>query len=364
MSIKKYKNIKKTIYFSEYSKYNENNNGNTVIEFYNYFHEFPRGRTEDVMFKIGIVGAGIIAKPHKGAVLKHPEAELVAICDIAEEKAQELAVDTDARIYKDYKEMAEKEELDAVILNLPHFLHKPVTVYFLERGVAVLVEKPMANTVEECEEMAAAAKRTGTVLAVGHLQRYFECYKEIKRIMADGRYGNLCCVTETRNIDYFTNRPAWFLKKETAGGGIVMNYCAHTLDKMFYLLDDTKVQRICANVGNRLNDADIEAHAQVLMKMENGVSLSFSYCSSRLDYSYETIFYFTDGIAKVTGGVHLWVAQKGKPFERVDLDYKKVTIEEQFEEFVKLLKGEPANIVDAEMGKRVISVIEEIFRQG
>ena len=316
------------------------------------------------MFKIGIVGAGIIAKPHKVAVLKHPETELVAICDIALEKAEELAQETDARIYADYKDMAEKEELDAVILNLPHFLHKPVTVYFLDKGISVLVEKPMANTVEECEAMAEAAKRSGAILAVGHLQRYFECYKEIKKIIQDGRFGNLCCITETRNIDYFHNRPAWFLKKETAGGGIVMNYCAHTLDKMFYLLDDTKVTRICANVGNRFNDADIEGHAQVLMKMENGVSLSFSYCSAKLDYSYETMFYFADGIAKVTGGVYLWLAQKGKPFERVELDYKKVPIEEQLDEFVKLLKGEPANIVDAEAGKHVISVIEEIFRQG
>lgn len=316
------------------------------------------------MFKIGIVGAGIIAKPHKVAVMKHEETELVAICDIAEDKARELAEETDARVYADYKVMAENEELDAVILNLPHFLHMPVTVYFLERGVSVLVEKPMANSVKECEMMAEAAKKSGAILAVGHLQRYFECYKEIKKIMNEGRFGKLCCVTETRNIDYFTNRPAWFLKKETAGGGIVMNYCAHTLDKMFYLLDDAKITKIAANVGNRINDADIEGHAQVLIKMDNDVSLSFSYCSARNDYHYETMFYFTDGVAKVVGGVYLWLAQKGKPFERIDLDYKKVPIEEQLDEFVKLLKGEPANIVDAEAGKRVISVIEEIFRQG
>ena len=316
------------------------------------------------MFKVGIVGAGIIAKPHKLAVIKHPEAELVAICDIVEEKAKELAQETQARVYTDYKEMAEKEELDAVILNLPHFLHMPVTVYFLDRKIAVLVEKPMANSVDECEKMAEAAKRNATVLAVAHPQRYYECYKELKRIIQDGRYGKLCSATETRNIDYFTDRPAWFLKKETAGGGIVMNYCAHTLDKMFYLLDDTKITRICANIGNRINDADIEGHAQVLLKMENGISLSFSYCSSRLDYSYETMFYFTDAVAKIHHGVHLWIATKGSPFRRVELDYDKSVIEEQFFEFVKLLKGEKANIVDPESGKRVISVIEEIFRQG
>ena len=316
------------------------------------------------MFKIGIVGAGIIGEPHKEAVMNHPEAELVAICDIVEEKAKALAQETQARVYTDYKEMAEKEELDAVILNLPHFLHMPVTVYFLDRKIAVLVEKPMATSVDECEKMIEASKRNGVALAVGHPQRYYDCNKELKRIIEDGRYGNLCSVTELRNIDYFNNRPAWFLKKETAGGGIVMNYCGHTLDTIFYLLDGADIKSLYANVGNRLNDADIEAHAQVLVKMDNDISLSFSYCSSRLDYSYETMFYFTDAVAKIHHGVHLWIATKGSPFRRVELDYDKSVIEEQFFEFVKLLKGEKANIVDPVNGKRIVSVIQDIFAKG
>lgn len=315
------------------------------------------------MYKIGIVGAGIIAEDHKVAVVNHPESELVAVCDIAIEKAQSLVAGTDARVYADYKDMAENEELDAVILNLPHFLHMPVTVYFLDRGVSVLVEKPMAITVEECEMMDAAAKRSGAKLAVGHLQRYFVCNREAKRIIDEKCFGELCQMTETRNIDYFTNRPAWFLDKKKAGGGIVMNYCAHTLDKLFYFVD-SPVVRVCANVGNKLNDADVEAQCQVLLRLENGVSASFSYCSSRLDYYYETILYFTDGIIKIINGTVIWVAQKGRPFEKVELDYKRSAINDQFVDFIKLLNGEENEIVDAERGKQVIAVIEEIFRDG
>lgn len=315
------------------------------------------------MFKIGIVGAGIIAPPHKRAVLNHPDAELVAVCDIDISKARALCEGTNAVAYEDYKTMASEIPLDAVILNLPHYLHCPVAVYFLERGISVLVEKPMANSARECEAMADAAKRSGAKLAVGHLQRYYECYREIKRIIADGRLGELCQITETRNTDYFTGRPEWFLDKERSGGGIVMNYCAHTLDKLFFLID-SKVTRVCANVGNRLNDKNVEAQAQVLLRFDCGISAALSYCASRIDTSYETVFYFTDGIARVESGVYLSLSQKGKPFERVELDYKTPAIAKQFAEFVKLLEGGEADIADCDYGARVIDVIEEIFRVG
>lgn len=312
------------------------------------------------MYKIGIVGAGIISGQHKTAVLKHNECELCAICDIDILKAQELAEGTDANVYTDYKEMAEKEVLDAVILNLPHFLHRDVTVYFLEKKINVLVEKPMALNAKECEEMGEAEKASGAILAIGHLQRYFDCYRELKKIIDEEHLGKLCQITEVRNINYFANRPAWFLEKAKAGGGIVMNYCAHTLDKLFYLIG-SDVEKIYANVDNKLNSADIEAQAQVLLKMKNGVSASLSYCGSRINYMYETLFYFTDGVAKVENGKYLSVIVKGKE-ERLDLNYEKVAIEDQFNEFVKLLNGEEADIVRTPYAKKIIEIIEEILK--
>ena len=98
------------------------------------------------MFKIAIVGAGLIGKVHSDAIFSNPECELVAVCDVNEEKAKEIAEKHDAKCYADYKKMADEAEMDVVILNLPHFLHCEVTVFFLEKGINVLVEKPMANT--------------------------------------------------------------------------------------------------------------------------------------------------------------------------------------------------------------------------
>lgn len=313
------------------------------------------------MFKIGIVGAGIIAVQHKEAIVKHAETELSAVCDIDISKAKKCAEGTAAAVYADYKLMAEKERLDAVIINLPHFLHKDASVFFLERGINVLCEKPMAISTAECAAMKAAAKKSGAKLVIGHMQRYQPAHRELKKIIDEKRLGELCLVTETRNIDYFHNRPAWFLDKAKAGGGIVMNYCAHTLDKLFYLLG-TEVKSVRANVANKINGENIEAQAQVLLELGNSVSAALSYCASRINYSYETVFYFSDGVAKIENAKLLYTAKKDEQFSLSELDYDASPMEVQFGEFVKLLAGERADVSTADFGMQVISVIEEILK--
>ena len=315
------------------------------------------------MKRIGIVGAGIIGASHKAAIMKNSDCCLAAVCDVVIEKAKELTVDTDIPVYADYKEMAENVELDAVILNLPHFLHKEVTIYFLEKRIAVLVEKPMANTVEECDAMIAAANRTGTPLAVGHVQRYFAAYRAIREMIAGEKLGKLCLITESRNIYYFAeSRPKWFLDKQKAGGGITMNYGAHSIDKLLYTTGVT-IEKISANSNNFLNNADVEAAAQILLKLSNGASVTLSYSGCYAPYMEEVIFYFTEGVAKVCGYRELWVSEKGGKFERVELDYTKLELEEQLTEFLKLLKGQDSEIADPQFGRDVIRFLEEAFHQ-
>ena len=314
------------------------------------------------MFRFGMVGAGAIGSYHKTALLAHPECELTAVCDIVEENARIIAEDIGARVYTDYKKMQEAEQLDAVILNLPHFLHKEVSLYFLERKVAVLVEKPMALNVKECDEMMAAAEKTNTVFAIGHVQRYMECYRKVKELYEGGELGKFCAMTEVRNCDYFTNRPRWFVQKAKSGGGIVMNYCAHTLDKMFYTLG-VEVEKVTAYGTNFLNDEDVEATAQVLLQLKGGASAAFTFSGCKVPNQYETNFYFTKGAAKIEAGNYLWLSKNGEPFQRIDLDYDKEFMPAQLVEFVKLLKGEENEMVTPAYGREVIRVLDEVFAQ-
>lgn len=314
------------------------------------------------MIRIGMVGAGAIGKEHKAAIDKNNDCELTAVCDLFFEKARELASGTKEHVYTDYIEMQSQEKLDAVILNLPHFLHKDVSIYFLEQGVTTLIEKPMANTVAECEEMISAAKRTGTPLAVGHVQRYYACYRELRRMFCTGELGSLCSVTETRNTDYFTNRPKWFLNKEQAGGGILMNYGAHTLDKVMYVTGLVP-EKVTALGNNFLTDDAVEATAQVLVQFSNGVSGAFSYCGCHVPRQYDTYFYFTNGVAWIEDGCILWISKGKEPLKRIELDYNESIIDCQLREFIKLVRGEPNEMATPEYGKVVIAALESAFRQ-
>jgi predicted dehydrogenase len=314
------------------------------------------------MIRIGVVGAGIIGASHKKAILGNSECILAAACDLDVEKARAMAEGTDARVYTDYRVMAESEELDAVILNLPHFLHAPVSVYFLEKGIAVLVEKPMANTVAECDEMIAASKKSGAPLAVGHVQRYFNAYRALREIIASGKLGKLCQITETRNINYFPNRPAWFLDKKKAGGGIIMNYGAHTLDKVFYATG-LEVESVAAAGNNFLTDDTVEATAQMLVRFCGGVSGVFSYSGTHGPSYYQTDFYFTDGVVRITkGGAELWIAEGPTPLTKVELEPHDL-FRDQLAEFVKLMRGESSEVVTPDYGRRVIKVLEDAVSQ-
>lgn len=315
------------------------------------------------MLKIGVVGAGIISNSHINAIKSNDECCLVAITDIVLDRAKELAEKNNVSYYTDYKEMCKSEKLNAVILNLPHYLHCEVSVYFLNKGIHVLVEKPMANTVEECDKMIDAAKKNNVKLAVGHIQRFFSSTIKVKEIIENETYGKLCMITEVRNIFYFNeNRPKWFLSKEKAGGGIVMNYMAHTLDKIFYLIGN-KVTQVSSNCANFLDGYTVEGNAQILLKLENHLSANITFCGYNIPGFHETAYYFSNGVVKVTDENSIWVSQNNE-FVKVELSENIRPFQNQLAEFLKLTNDKPSNIVKAQYAKEIIEVIEKIYEVG
>lgn len=311
------------------------------------------------MFKIGMVGAGAIGRSHKRAIDENPDCTLVAVCDINEENSAMVAEGTDAKIYDDYKKMAEEETLDVVIINLPHFLHKDVSICFLEKGINVLVEKPMANTKAECDEMTAAAEKSGALLVVGHVQKYYDCYRVLRDMIKEGRFGKLCSITEERNQDYFPNRPAWFLDKKQSGGGIITNFGAHTLDKVMYTAD-VEIEDIYAVGNNFMTDHDVAASVQLLVKFTGGISGAFTYCGTHVKSRYETNFYFTDGIAQIRNGQELWISENKGDFVKIEgLRTAGILISAQLEELVKLLQGKESEIVRTDYATQIVDALEK-----
>lgn len=311
------------------------------------------------MFKIGIVGAGIIAKSHAEAIRRNQECTVVAVADIAVEKASEIAAPFDAAVYTDYHELCKKSDLDAVIINLPHFLHCEATCFFLENKVNVYVEKPMAMNVEECDKMIAVAKENNVFLGVGHVQQYTEAHRCLKKMIQSEELGKLLRVTEVRNANYFAGRPAWFLDKERSGGGIVMNLGAHTLDKLYYLTDST-LEDVCSIYTNKVNDYSIEEGAQILGRLSCGASVVCSYTGTTGGTTYETMFYFEKGVARVIASEKLSVYRNDQWEELVNSGGN--MFDKGIQALVKALKGEKSDITTAEHARAVIQGIMKVYQ--
>lgn len=313
------------------------------------------------MLRLAVVGTGIIGVRHLEVINQSQECTLCAICDVNEENVKELAAKYNVPYFIDYKEILKEIQVDAVILNLPHFLHCEATEYFLDQGVHVLVEKPMANTVEECDRMIAAAKRNQKVLAVGHSRRFAPAIRRIKEIYESGELGKLCMFQETRTQNYFkADRPRWFLDKKMSGGGITMNYGAHALDSLFYVTGHQEARVTAASVDNIKNNEEIEGHAQILLELPDGVSANITF-SAYTYTGYETIWFFTEGAAKVVDGSRLWLNKGGAWVEQEYVE--SLSMQYQLAEFCKLIKGEETEMITPECARAIVSTIEEVYRK-
>ena len=310
---------------------------------------------------IAVVGTGIIGVRHLQAIEQSKDFTLCAVCDINVAAAESCAQKYGVPCFSDYKDIPFKTNAEAVILNLPHWLHCEATVFFLEHGIHVLVEKPMANTKSECERMICASARSGKKLAVGHVQRFFQANRYVKKVVQEKSLGDLCMISEIRTIDYFApNRPKWFLDKSLSGGGIVMNYGAHALDKVFYITDSRPVS-IFATGGNIANDATIEGHSQFIMKLDNGTSVSVSFCGY-YNSGYETVYYFTGGTLKVVNGVKLF-SRTNDGWDEIPFSQPDNQLLLQLNEFHNMIVGESNEIATADYSADIIAAIEKIYVQ-
>ena len=219
----------------------------------------------------------------------------------------------------------------------------------------------MATSVSECVKMKETADKNGAKLAIGHVQRFFGANEVLRNMYKEEKFGKLAMINERRNTNYFSeSRPRWFLDKKLAGGGIMMNYGAHGLDKLFTLMGDTKITSLHANCGNLLDGYDVEGHAQVYLEFENGISSVMTY-SAYSDFEVnETTYYFRDGAVRVYNSNNIEIATKGK-FEPYEFTEEYPPFVKQLHQFVRYIEGKESTIPTPEFGTRVIETIKKVY---
>ena len=242
------------------------------------------------MVRIGIVGAGKICQgPHMGAYDKIANAEIVAICDIDENKLNNLKNRyPNAHYYTDYKEMIENEELDAVDICTPNNYHSIVAIYALNKGLNVICEKPDAINASEAEKMKAAAEKSGKTLMVIRNNRYRPSTKYLKKYIADGKMGEIyagrCGWIRRRGIPGWGG---WFTDKEQSGGGPLIDLGVHIIDLAMYLMGNPKPVTVSGSTYLKFphtsySKIDVEDLAMGFIRFDNGACLQieFSWASN------------------------------------------------------------------------------------
>lgn len=148
-------------------------------------------RTPQRRLRVGLIGAGFIGKMRAQALAKMPEMfQLSAVADAREGLARSLG-GPDTRVYADGLALADDPHIDAVVLSTPPTSHSSLGVPCLSAGKHLLVEKPLASTVGECEELVEAAEHSGVCLATGFTLRQTPAAKLAKRLLAEGAIGEL-----------------------------------------------------------------------------------------------------------------------------------------------------------------------------
>ncbi len=206
--------------------------------------------------KIAVIGVGHMGQYHVGMYSELNDVEIVGVVDASKERAEEIASRYGAEAFTDYNEIIDK--VDAVTIAVPTSLHYQVCKPFLEKGVHVLLEKPIANSLEEAIELFALAEKNGVHLQIGHVERFNGGLQEIKKIIEDP------LILEFRRVGPFVDR--------ITDAGVVMDIMIHDIDIALNLID-SKVKSINATGGSAYTDREDYATCQLMF--ENGCLANF-----------------------------------------------------------------------------------------
>lgn len=219
--------------------------------------------------RIGIIGYGSIGKLHGRALQETPGARLVAVADTNPCRSDEVG--QEILFFSDYQELLQSE-LEAVIIASPTALHFKTAVEALERGKHVLVEKPMATTVEEAKTMSNVAREAGRELMVGMTHRFYPELQEAKRIVDDGAVGDILMFTDSIIEPVgFLGLPAWYLDEQMAGGGVAMTDAIHLVDRLRWFAG-SEVFQLTGFMGSKQLKSPVEDFGQMFLWFASGVS--------------------------------------------------------------------------------------------
>ncbi len=222
--------------------------------------------------RVGLIGCGKVGTIHAAALKTLSEVEFVGCCDAAPERAAAFAARYGVRAFPDLNSMLGDGGVEAVVIGTPHPLHAEPAIRAAEAGVHVLVEKPLAANLADCDAMLAAAQQAGVMLGVVSQRRFYEPVARMKAAIDAGKIGipslGVFIQYSWREVAYYSSDP-WRGKWDTEGGGVLVNQSPHQLDLLLWFMGPVaEVSGHWANVNHPGVEVDDTAVAS--LRFRNG----------------------------------------------------------------------------------------------
>ncbi|ADT84902.1 UDP-N-acetylglucosamine 3-dehydrogenase [Thermococcus barophilus] len=216
------------------------------------------------MLRVGVVGVGNMGRHHArvySELAEEGKVEFIGVADANFKRAKEIAGQYKIRAFQDYRELMSK--VDAVSIAVPTSLHKQIALDFIEKGINILVEKPIAESIESAQEIIKAAKANNVVLMVGHIERFNPAVLKLREILRDGALGEIVTLMAKRVGPF---------PPQIKDVGVIIDLAVHDIDVMSFLLGE-QVKEVYAKAGSAKNPLELEDYAVMVLTFESATGI-------------------------------------------------------------------------------------------
>ncbi|MBU3101136.1 MULTISPECIES: Gfo/Idh/MocA family protein [Clostridium] len=230
--------------------------------------------------KLGILGFGGMGKWHEENARRVDQVEIIASCDIKEEKRKE----SEARGVKSYEfvdDFLANPDINTVLLTVPNYLHKEMAIKAAKAGKNIICEKPAALNVKELDEMTQAAKDNNVIFTVHQNRRWDKDFQIVKKVYEENLIGKIFTI-ESKLHTANGRIHEWHLYKKY-GGGMMYDWGVHLIDQTLFMMGDAHLVSVFADIKSIIND-EVDDYFKILMKFDNGITVHLELGTYILSY--------------------------------------------------------------------------------
>ena len=312
------------------------------------------------MIRVGIVGAGDFGAQHAQAL-----AQLDTVCLTAAARTDGAALQAFTQRYggsgyTDYRCLLADESLDVVVIATPHHQHTPIALAAAQAGKHILLEKPMAPTLAECDALLAAVQQTGVKLMVGHINHFVPAYATAKALLDSGELGEIVCAHSTMSKSWMTaNRRAWHLDRKT-GGGIWLTIGVHVIDQLCWLIG-APVTQVSAALQTRFHLQHADDIGVAFLRFADETTATATAIGYQTGvFSFITELTCTKGMLRIDhrhgvsiGRGEVWQAVPGSECE----NWMAVALNNQWKAFIAALEQAGEMPVSGSYARQIMAVV-------